>query len=164
MGNPLSLDLRSRLVAAVSGGMSRRRAAERFGVSAASAVRWTAAVKTTGSVEAKPQAGDTRSHRAEAFSGVTPSRAEGRERSSRQNVWTRGNSLTSIPIHFANRLDMLSTTSHKAQSTWRHETSEKVRLASIGAIDQVTDALGRDLHVNSWVYPFHFTKDYSWNI
>jgi transposase len=33
MGKPLSTDLRSRLVAAVSGGMSRRRAAERFGVS-----------------------------------------------------------------------------------------------------------------------------------
>ena len=34
MGKPLSLDLRSRLVAAVAGGMSRRGAAERFGVSA----------------------------------------------------------------------------------------------------------------------------------
>jgi transposase len=70
MGKPLSLDLRSRLVAAVSGGMSRRSAADRFGVSAASAVRWAAAVKTTGSVAAKPQGGDTRSHRVEAFSAV----------------------------------------------------------------------------------------------
>ena len=70
MGKPLSLDLRSRLVAAVSGGMSRRRAAERFGVSAASAVRWVAAINMTGSVEAKPQGGDTRSHRIEAFSTV----------------------------------------------------------------------------------------------
>ena len=43
--------------------MSHRRAAERFGVSAVSAVRWAAAVNTTGSVEAKPQDGDTRSHR-----------------------------------------------------------------------------------------------------
>ena len=40
MGKPLSIDLRSRLVAAVAGGLSRRSAAERFGVSAASAVRW----------------------------------------------------------------------------------------------------------------------------
>ena len=64
------LDLRTRLVAAVSEGMSRRGAAERFGVSAASAVRWVEAVNTTGSVEAKPQGGDTRSHRIEAFSGV----------------------------------------------------------------------------------------------
>jgi transposase len=70
MGKPLSTDLRSRLVAAVAGGMSRRAAAERFGVSAASAVRWAQAVNTTGTVAAKPQGGDTRSHHIEAFSGV----------------------------------------------------------------------------------------------
>lgn len=70
MGKPLSTDLRSRLVAAVAGGMSRRAAAGRFGVSAASAVRWAQAVNTTGTVAAKPQGGDTRSHRIEAFSGV----------------------------------------------------------------------------------------------
>lgn len=63
MGKPLSTDLRSRLVAAVSAGMSRRRAAERFGVSTASAVRWVAAVNTTGTIAAKPQGGDTRSRR-----------------------------------------------------------------------------------------------------
>ena len=56
--------------AAASAGMSRRRAAERFGASAASAARWVAAVNTTGSAEAKPQGGDTRSHRIEAFSTV----------------------------------------------------------------------------------------------
>jgi transposase len=50
MGKPLSNDLRSRLVAAVAGGLSRRAAAERFGVSVASAVRWMQAVTTTGSV------------------------------------------------------------------------------------------------------------------
>jgi len=70
MGKTLSLDLRTRLVAAVSQGMSRRGAAERFGVSAASAVRWVGAINTTGSVAAKPQGGDTRSHRIEAFSAV----------------------------------------------------------------------------------------------
>jgi transposase len=70
MGKPLSIDLRSRLVAAVAGGLSRRSAAERFGVSAASAVRWVQAVATAGSVQAKPQGGDTRSHRIEAFSSV----------------------------------------------------------------------------------------------
>jgi transposase len=79
MGKPLSLDLRSRLVAAVSWGMSRRGAAERFGVSAASAVRWLAAVNTTGSVEAKPQGGDTRSHRIEAFSAVILAAVEGQK-------------------------------------------------------------------------------------
>ena len=36
MGRALSLDLRERVTAAVAGGLSRRRAAERFGVSAAS--------------------------------------------------------------------------------------------------------------------------------
>lgn len=70
MGKPLSLDLRSRLVAAVLEGMSRRGAAERFGVSAASAVRWVECVNTTGSIAAKPQGGDTRSHRIEALSAV----------------------------------------------------------------------------------------------
>ena len=70
MGKPLSTDLRSRLVTAVAGGLSRRAAAERFGVSAASAVRWVRAVSTTGTVEAKPQGGDTRSHRIEAFGSV----------------------------------------------------------------------------------------------
>jgi len=70
MGKPLSNDLRSRLVTAVAGGLSRRAAAERFGVSVASAVRWVQAVNTTGSVEAKPQGGDTRSHHVEVFRDV----------------------------------------------------------------------------------------------
>jgi transposase len=70
MGKPLSTDLRSRLIAAVAGGLSRRIAAERFGVSAASAVRWVFAASTTGAVGAKPQGGDTRSHHIEAFCGV----------------------------------------------------------------------------------------------
>jgi transposase len=70
MGKPLSTDLRSRLVAAVAGGLSRRAAAERFGVSAASAVRWMHAMNTTGTVAAKPQGGDTRSGRVEAFGEV----------------------------------------------------------------------------------------------
>ena len=70
MGKPLSNDLRSRLVTAVAGGRSRRAAAERCGVSAASAVRWVQAVNTTGTVDAKPQGGDTRSHHVEAFRDV----------------------------------------------------------------------------------------------
>ncbi|MCK1495393.1 helix-turn-helix domain-containing protein [Bradyrhizobium sp. 180] len=35
-----SVDLRQRVVAAIDGGLSCRRAAERFGISAASAIRW----------------------------------------------------------------------------------------------------------------------------
>jgi transposase len=45
----LSLDLRERVVAAVLGGMSRRQAAARFGVSAASAVRWCRRQEEAGS-------------------------------------------------------------------------------------------------------------------
>jgi transposase len=66
MAQSLSLDLRKRVVAAVAGGMSRREAAERFGVSAASAVRWCALNQKTGSARAKPQGGDRHSHRIEA--------------------------------------------------------------------------------------------------
>ncbi len=62
----LSLDLRERVVAAVSNGMSRRQAAERFGVSAASAIRWCARERATGSAAAKPQGGDRLSARIEA--------------------------------------------------------------------------------------------------
>ncbi|MFT8786883.1 MAG: IS630 family transposase [Gluconobacter oxydans] len=62
----LSLDLRERVVAAVSNGLSRRQAAERFGVSPASAVRWCALAATTGSPAASPRGGDRLSHRIEA--------------------------------------------------------------------------------------------------
>ncbi|MFN7359512.1 MAG: IS630 family transposase, partial [Brevundimonas sp.] len=40
MGHPLSCDLRDRALAAVDAGLSRRGAAARFGVSAASVIRW----------------------------------------------------------------------------------------------------------------------------
>jgi transposase len=40
MAKPLSEDLRIRVVRAVEGGMSRRAAAERFGISISSAVRF----------------------------------------------------------------------------------------------------------------------------
>lgn len=70
MARALSEDLRMRLITAVEGGMSRRAAAERFGVAAASAVRWVRAWKETGSVKARAQGGDKRSHRIEAFRDV----------------------------------------------------------------------------------------------
>ena len=50
MGKSLSVDLRSRVVAAVQAGASRRAAALRFGVSASSAVRLLGRVRATGSV------------------------------------------------------------------------------------------------------------------
>jgi transposase len=54
----LSLDLRERVVAAVLGGMSRRQAAERFGVSAASAIRWCQRQNETGSPASYQRGGD----------------------------------------------------------------------------------------------------------
>ena len=70
MGKPLSTDLRSRVVSAVVGGLSRRASAVRFGVSVTSAIRWMAASTATGTIEPKPQGGDTRSRRIEAFRDV----------------------------------------------------------------------------------------------
>ena len=45
--------------------MTRRAAAERFGVAASTAVRWVHQWRQTGSVEPRPQGGDKRSHRIE---------------------------------------------------------------------------------------------------
>ena len=61
MGAAHSEDLRSRVVAEVAGGMSRRKAAEHFRVSAASAIRWTALKAETGSVRERPRGGKSRS-------------------------------------------------------------------------------------------------------
>ena len=61
----LSPDLRTRVVAAVDGGMSRRRAAERFGVSAASAVRWLQRSRAEGTVASRAVGGDRRTARIE---------------------------------------------------------------------------------------------------
>jgi transposase len=70
MARSLSADLRERLISAVEAGASRRAAAERFGVSAASAVRWVREWRTTGARRAKPQGGDQRSHRIEAYRDI----------------------------------------------------------------------------------------------
>jgi transposase len=66
MGHCISDDLRMRVVSEVRKGCSRRAAAVRFGVSAASAIRWVQAFRKTGTPEAKPQGGDRRSKRIEA--------------------------------------------------------------------------------------------------
>src|SRR5262245_59522144 len=61
----LSMDLRSRLLAAVVGGLSCRAAASRFGVSPSTAIRWRAQQRETGDFAPKPQGGDMRSRRVE---------------------------------------------------------------------------------------------------
>ncbi len=66
MTRPLSNDLRQRVVGAVAGGMSRRAAADRFGMAASTAVRWVQQWRKTGSFRPRPQGGDKRSHRIEA--------------------------------------------------------------------------------------------------
>jgi transposase len=66
MGKPLSMDLRSRALAAVDEGMSCRAAATRFGVSASTVIRWRDQRRSTGGYAAKPQGGDMRSRRIEA--------------------------------------------------------------------------------------------------
>ena len=54
MGRPYSLDLRERVVDAAAA-TSRRQAAARFEVGIATAIRWMAALTTTGTVAARPQ-------------------------------------------------------------------------------------------------------------
>ncbi len=70
MGKPLSMDLRSRALAAVDEGMSCRAAATRFGVAAATVIRWHDQRRRTGTYAAKPQGGDTRSRRIEAHASM----------------------------------------------------------------------------------------------
>ena len=66
MPKPLSYDLRARVLAAVDAGLSCRQAAERFGVSPSSAIRWQALRRSGGDVRPKPSGGDRLSHRTEA--------------------------------------------------------------------------------------------------
>jgi transposase len=66
MSHALSQDLRTRVLAAVDGGLSCRGAAARFGVSAASAIRWAARRRVQGDVRPKALGGDRRSGRIEA--------------------------------------------------------------------------------------------------
>ena len=56
MPKPCSLDLREGVLDAVKTGASRREAAERFEVSAISAIKWMQRWHETGSVAAKPTA------------------------------------------------------------------------------------------------------------
>ena len=66
MARSLSVDLRRRLVGAIEGGLSCRAAAQRFGVSASSAIRWRAMDRREGDLRPKRQGGDRHSQRIEA--------------------------------------------------------------------------------------------------
>jgi transposase len=65
MATALSMDLRSRVLDAIDAGVSCRQAAGRFGVSAASAIRWHALRRRQGDARPQRQGGDRRSHRIE---------------------------------------------------------------------------------------------------
>lgn len=58
MGQPLSMDLRWRVLAAIDAGMSCRAAAVRFGVAPSTTIRWHEQRRETGSFAPKPQGGD----------------------------------------------------------------------------------------------------------
>jgi transposase len=66
MATALSMDLRVRVLAAIESGASCRQAAARFGVSAASAIRWAQLQRRQGDACPHKQGGDRRSHRTEA--------------------------------------------------------------------------------------------------
>jgi transposase len=57
MGRAYSLDLRERVVAAVSAGESCRKVASTFKVSVASVVKWSQRFRATGSAAARPMGG-----------------------------------------------------------------------------------------------------------
>ncbi|MFD1104040.1 IS630 family transposase, partial [Sphingobium olei] len=69
MARTLSQDLRDRVIAAIDGGLSCRAAADRFGVSASSAIRWRQLALQHGQAVAKPRGGDRHSSRIEAHGG-----------------------------------------------------------------------------------------------
>ena len=70
MAKSLSVDLRERVIAVIDGGVSRRQAAARFGVSVSSAIRWHTLARRSGDATPKRQGGDRRSGRIEAHAGV----------------------------------------------------------------------------------------------
>ena len=61
MARPYSRDLRERVVRAVEGGLSRRRAAGVFGVGIATVIEWVRVWRESGSLNAKPMGGDRNS-------------------------------------------------------------------------------------------------------
>jgi len=55
MPNPLSMDLKERLISAVADGMSRRSVAKFFSVAPSTAIKWVDQKRRTGSVRPRPQ-------------------------------------------------------------------------------------------------------------
>lgn len=70
MAKALSIDLRERVLKAVDGGLSCRQAADRFEVSASSAIRWRDRRRKEGDCGPKALGGDRRSGRIEAYAAL----------------------------------------------------------------------------------------------
>ena len=70
MSKALSVDLRTRVLAAVSAGASHREAAERFGVGVASVSRWRNLQLEKGNVRPGPLGGDRNSRKTEAHADL----------------------------------------------------------------------------------------------
>ena len=66
MAKSISIDLRRRVCAAISEGLSCREAAARFKVSASSAIRWRTQMKASGDITPLLNGGDRKSGRVEA--------------------------------------------------------------------------------------------------
>ncbi len=88
MAKALSNDLRQRVIEGIERGLSCRQAAERFGVSASSAIRWRDRLKKQGNVAAKRQGGDRKSGRIEAEAAFLLARSP-RHRISRASRFRR---------------------------------------------------------------------------
>jgi transposase len=69
MARALSQDLRDRVIAAIDDGLICRAAADRFGISPSSAIRWRQRALEHGQAVAKPRGGDRHSGRIEAHGG-----------------------------------------------------------------------------------------------
>ena len=76
MAEPLSMDLRTRVLAAVAEGASGRGAGRRFGVSAASVSRWRVREREQGDASPKAMGGARRSVGAEARAATILARVE----------------------------------------------------------------------------------------
>ncbi len=79
MSKPLSIDLRSRALAAVDDGMSCRAAARRFGVAVGTVIRWHDQRRSTGGFAAEGQGSGTRSRQIEAHAHTSRTLHEARQ-------------------------------------------------------------------------------------
>jgi transposase len=72
----LSMDIREKVMKAITAGMSRRQAAARFDIGPATAIRWAKRVETAGEVAPLKMGGDRRSQRIEAHAAFILARIE----------------------------------------------------------------------------------------